>query len=40
MISPPVQARAKGLIQGCYLMPSYGRYDLVADLAAELMAVE
>jgi homocysteine S-methyltransferase len=35
-----VQARARGLIQGCYLMPSYGRYDLVADLAHELMAVE
>ena len=31
------QARARGLIQGCYLMPSYGRYDLVADLAHELL---
>ncbi|HEY7975971.1 MAG TPA: methylenetetrahydrofolate reductase, partial [Ktedonobacterales bacterium] len=31
------QARARGLIQGCYLMPSYGRYDLVADLARELL---
>jgi homocysteine S-methyltransferase len=32
------QARARGLIQGCYLMPSYGRYDLIADLARELLA--
>ena len=31
------QARERGLIQGCYLMPSYGRYDLVADLAEELL---
>lgn len=30
-------ARARGLIQGCYLMPSYGRYDLVGDLAQELL---
>jgi homocysteine S-methyltransferase len=34
------QARARGLIQGCYLMPSYGRYDLVADLSRELLAKE
>ena len=31
------QARARGLIQGCYLMPSYGRYDLVGELAQELL---
>ncbi len=31
------QARARGLIQGCYLMPSYGRYDLIGELASELM---
>jgi homocysteine S-methyltransferase len=31
------QARAKGLIQGCYLVPSYGRYDLVGELAHELL---
>ncbi|HEU5343355.1 MAG TPA: bifunctional homocysteine S-methyltransferase/methylenetetrahydrofolate reductase [Ktedonobacterales bacterium] len=31
------QARSRGLIQGCYLMPSYGRYDLVADLSRELL---
>jgi homocysteine S-methyltransferase len=30
-------ARARGLIQGCYLMPSYGRYDLVGELAQELL---
>jgi homocysteine S-methyltransferase len=30
-------ARARGWIQGCYLMPSYGRYDLVGDLAQTLM---
>ncbi len=30
-------ARASGLIQGCYLMPSYGRYDLVGELARELL---
>ncbi|MGZ3602254.1 MAG: bifunctional homocysteine S-methyltransferase/methylenetetrahydrofolate reductase [Ktedonobacterales bacterium] len=30
-------ARERGLIQGCYLMPSYGRYDLVGDLAQELL---
>lgn len=29
-------ARDRGLIQGCYLMPSYGRYDLVGELAQEL----
>ncbi len=34
------QARGRGLIQGCYLMPSYGRYDLVADLAQELLRDE
>lgn len=34
------QARERGLIQGCYLMPSYGRYDLVADLAQELLREE
>jgi homocysteine S-methyltransferase len=31
------QARARGLIQGCYLMPSYGRYDLIGELARELL---
>ncbi len=31
------EARSRGLIQGCYLMPSYGRYDLVGDLARELL---
>jgi homocysteine S-methyltransferase len=31
------QARDRGLIQGCYLMPSFGRYDLVGELAAELL---
>jgi methionine synthase I (cobalamin-dependent)/5,10-methylenetetrahydrofolate reductase len=31
-------ARQEGLIQGCYLLPSYGRYDLVAELAAALLA--
>ncbi len=31
------QARGRGLIQGCYLMPSYGRYDLVADLSREII---
>ncbi|HUY75744.1 MAG TPA: hypothetical protein VMV29_03165, partial [Ktedonobacterales bacterium] len=30
-------ARELGLIQGCYLMPSYGRYDLVGELARELL---
>jgi methionine synthase / methylenetetrahydrofolate reductase(NADPH) len=30
-------ARARGLVQGCYLVPSYGRYDLVGDLASELL---
>jgi homocysteine S-methyltransferase len=34
------QARGGGLIQGCYLMPSYGRYDLVAELAEELLRDE
>jgi methionine synthase I (cobalamin-dependent)/5,10-methylenetetrahydrofolate reductase len=33
-------ARREGLIQGCYLLPSYGRYDLVADLASALLADE
>ena len=33
-------ARARGLIQGCYLMPSYGRYDLVGELAQELLRQE
>ena len=30
-------ARDRGLIQGCYLMPSYGRYDLVGELARDLI---
>jgi homocysteine S-methyltransferase len=30
-------ARARGWIQGCYLMPSYGRYDLVGELAKTLL---
>jgi homocysteine S-methyltransferase len=30
-------ARERGLVQGCYLVPSYGRYDLVGDLASELL---
>jgi homocysteine S-methyltransferase len=30
-------ARDRGLIQGCYLMPSYGRYDLIGELARELL---
>lgn len=34
------EARQRGLIQGAYLMPSYGRYDLVADLASELLREE
>ena len=32
-----VAARDRGLIQGVYLMPSYGRYDLVGELAQELL---
>ena len=35
-----VQARERGLIQGCYLAPSYGRFDLVGDLARELLRVK
>jgi homocysteine S-methyltransferase len=35
-----VQARAKGLIQGCYLAPSYGRYDLIGELAQELLRAD
>jgi methionine synthase / methylenetetrahydrofolate reductase(NADPH) len=31
------EARARGLIQGCYLIPSYGRYDLVGELARRLL---
>ena len=31
------EARSRGLIQGCYLVPSYGRYDLVGELAQELL---
>jgi methionine synthase I (cobalamin-dependent)/5,10-methylenetetrahydrofolate reductase len=30
-------ARARGWIQGCYLLPSYGRYDLVGELAKSLL---
>ena len=30
-------ARARGWIQGCYLLPSYGRYDLVGELAQTLI---
>ena len=32
-------ARRENLIQGCYLLPSYGRYDVVADLAEALSAI-
>ncbi|HEV8193405.1 MAG TPA: bifunctional homocysteine S-methyltransferase/methylenetetrahydrofolate reductase [Ktedonobacterales bacterium] len=31
------EAQVRGLIQGCYLMPSFGRYDLVGELARELL---
>jgi homocysteine S-methyltransferase len=31
------EARSRGLIQGCYLVPSYGRYDLVGELAQSLL---
>ncbi|MGE5335341.1 MAG: bifunctional homocysteine S-methyltransferase/methylenetetrahydrofolate reductase [Nitrososphaerota archaeon] len=34
------EARSRGLIQGCYLMPSYGRYDLVGELAQDLLRHE
>ena len=30
-------ARARSWIQGCYLLPSYGRYDLVGELAKSLL---
>ena len=30
-------AKQRGLVQGCYLVPSYGRYDLVGELASELL---
>lgn len=33
-------ARDRGLIQGCYLMPSFGRYDLVGELAQDLLRHE
>src|SRR5690348_9674006 len=33
-------ARSRGLIQGCYLMPSFGRYDLVGELAQQLLRPE
>jgi homocysteine S-methyltransferase len=33
-------ARDLGLIQGSYLMPSFGRYDLVGDLAQQLLRHE
>ncbi|HKS69406.1 MAG TPA: methylenetetrahydrofolate reductase, partial [Ktedonobacterales bacterium] len=33
-------ARARGLIAGCYMAPSYGRYDLVGELAHELLRAE
>ncbi len=33
-------ARARNLIAGCYLVPSYGRYDLVGELAQELLRGE
>jgi homocysteine S-methyltransferase len=31
------EAKARGLIQGCYLIPSFGRYDLVGELAREIL---
>ncbi len=30
-------ARREGLIQGCYLLAPYSRYDLVGELAAALL---
>jgi methionine synthase / methylenetetrahydrofolate reductase(NADPH) len=30
-------ARDRGLIQGCYLVPSFARYDLVGELARDLL---
>jgi homocysteine S-methyltransferase len=31
------QAKARGYIQGCYLMPSFGRYDVVSSVARSLL---
>ncbi len=31
------EAKARGYIQGCYLMPSYGRYDVVSSVARSLL---
>ncbi len=32
-----LEARARGYIQGCYLMPSFGRYDVVSSVARSLL---
>jgi methionine synthase I (cobalamin-dependent)/5,10-methylenetetrahydrofolate reductase len=31
------EAKARGYIQGCYLMPSFGRYDVVSSVARSLL---
>ncbi len=32
-----LEAKARGYIQGCYLMPSFGRYDVVCSVARSLL---
>jgi len=32
-----LEAKARGYIQGCYLMPSFGRYDVVSSVARSLL---
>ncbi len=32
-----LEAKARGYIQGCYLMPSFGRYDVVSSVAHSLL---
>jgi len=32
-----LEAKARGYIQGCYLMPSFGRYDVVSSVAQSLL---
>jgi methionine synthase I (cobalamin-dependent)/5,10-methylenetetrahydrofolate reductase len=32
-----LEAKARGYIQGCYLVPSFGRYDVVSSVASSLL---
>ena len=37
-IAQELLGEARGMVQGVYLMPSYGRYDVVSELTRSLQS--